>query len=455
MENFFKLALAGLFSVVPPVLAAENTTAPSAFERWATQDYLLGDWGGKRTELSRHGADFEFFYLGTVPNNLAGGLKTGTLYQGMVLATADLDSEKLLSYSGGKFHVSGLWLHGAEGFSANYAGDLNRVNLADLDKFFRLGELWYRQAFFQDKFSVKVGELAIDSDFLNPEYYTGGGRFSLLNQTFFFPTLPFNVFDAPGFPRTGHGLPSTPLATPGAVVRWSPTEKIYLQGGIYSGTPDRTDSGTRFRLSQSEGALNYLELGWRRNPGTNNAGLGGTYKLGAYYHTSHFADAYDGVFYAAGLAPDTRQHSGTYGVYFVAEQELFLEHDKMDTTQQGLVGFVRAMGAPSNRSLTQLELDGGLVYRGLIPTRDWDTLSLAVSYLEFSDDIRRAQQDINALAPGSFSPVDYEGVIELSYKVQVTAWWTIQPSVQHVFHPSGSAARPNATALILQTTLRF
>ena len=101
-------------------------------------------------------------------------------------------------------------------------------------------------------------------------------------------------------------------------------------------------------------------------------------------------------------------------------------------------------------------MDGGLVYRGLIPTRDWDSLALAGSYLEFSDDIRRAQQDINVIAGAPvFAPADYEGVVELSYKMQATAWWTIQPGVQHVFHPGGSSALPDATVFILQTTLRF
>jgi porin len=72
-----------------------------------------------------------------------------------------------------------------------------------------------------------------------------------------------------------------------------------------------------------------------------------------------------------------------------------------------------------------------------------------------SDDIRRAQQDANALLPGAFTPVDYETVLEVSYKLQLAAWWTLQPSLQRVFHPGGSAAIPDATVFILQTTLRF
>ena len=36
-------------------------------------------------------------------------------------------------------------------------------------------------------------------------------------------------------------------------------------------------------------------------------------------------------------------------------------------------------------------IDAGLVYRGFIPTRDWDSFAVAFSYLGFSRDLRRAQ----------------------------------------------------------------
>lgn len=83
--------------------------------------------------------------------------------------------------------------------------------------------------------------------------------------------------------------------------------------------------------------------------------------------------------------------------------------------------------------------------------------------MEISDDLRKAQRDINAtLAAGGAPPAftklaDYEAVIELSYKAQLTAWWTLQPSVQRVIHPGGRvlANIPDAWVFILQTTLRF
>jgi len=438
-----------------PLAGLSQTNSDSALLRWATQDYMLGDWDGLRPWLSSHGVDFEFFYAGSRPQNLAGGLRIGGAYQGAVLATMDVDSQKYLGYPGGTFHVSSLWLHGQKLFSPTYSGDLNRVNLLDFDNALRLDELWYQQKFFDGKLAVKFGELGIDSDFIVPEYYSSTCQFTLLNQTFYYPTLPYNVFDIPGFPTTAHGLSTTPYATPGAVVRWNPSPKFGLQYGLYSGSPDRSAAGVDFPISRDDGALNYLELAYRLNPGTNNPHLGGSYKLGAYYHTSSFADAYEGVFYAAGIAPKPSRHHGNYGIYLLAEQQLYLEQGKADPAQQGLTTFFRALGAPSDRNLTQLELDGGLVYRGLIPTRDWDTLALAGSYLEMSDDIARAQRDINGLAPGSFVPADHEGVLELNYKIQATAWWTIQASLQHVWHPGGSAATRDATVLIAQTTLRF
>ena len=456
MEKF-KASLCLLPALFLPFAGFSQTTTngDSTLYRWATQEYMLGDWDGARPWLSSHGVDFEFFYAGSRPQNFAGGLRIGGAYQGAGFATLDLDSEKLLGYEGGTLHVSGLWLSGQKPFSAVYSGDLNRVNLLDFPNALRLGELWYQQKFFGSKLTVKFGELSIDSDFIVPEYYSSMCQFTLLNQTFFYPSLPYNVFGVPGFPATTHGLSTTPYATPGTVIRWSPSDKFYAQYGLYSGSPDQSAAGVQFPVSRADGALNYLELGFDRNHGTNNPGLGGGYKIGAYYHTSSYPDAYQGVLYAAGLAPAPPWHDGNYGVYLLAEQQLYLAHGKADPAQRGLTGFVRALGAPADRNLMQMELDGGLVYRGLIPTRDWDTLALAGSYLETSHDIANAQRTINAMAPGSFVPVDYEGVIELDYKVQATAWWTVQGSLQHVFHPGGSAATRDATVFILQTSLRF
>ena len=148
--------LAAMLTLLTVVTRAADVTVTNQLLRWAARDYMLGDWGGLRTDLSRHGVDFELFYAGSMPDNLAGGLRTGAIYQGAGLGTLDLDSEKLLGYAGGTLNVSTLLLHGEKPFSPNYSGDYNRVNLLDFDNAFRLWELSYRQKILNDKFSFSA-----------------------------------------------------------------------------------------------------------------------------------------------------------------------------------------------------------------------------------------------------------------------------------------------------------
>jgi porin len=471
-------ALATALSTLSSVVLAQSKpeTAKSSFRQFLEQDYLLGDWGGLRSDLSKRGVDFEFLYAASLPSNLEGGIEKDTVYQGALLMLLDLNSEKLVGYEGGQLHVGSLWLHGEKPFSDRCIGDLNKVNLLDFQNGAWLWELWYEQKFCDNKLSLKFGQLAIDRDFIVPEYYNSIAGLSLLNQTFFYPTMAFNVYDQPYFPVGHHALASTPYGTPGVRLRYDPCQYVCLQVGAYDGNPDRTPPGTHINLNKDEGALIYFEAGLKLNQSKEAQGPPGNLKIGGYYHTDDFFDMYQGTFVAFDnfvaanglpLPPissgSAGTHSGNYGVYVLADQMLWREMGKEDHAQQGLVGFFRAAYAPEDRNLAWLGLDGGLVYKGLIPSRDWDTLGLAASYLEISDDLRRAQQDINAIISGAGGPApftqlaDYEGVIELSYKAQMSAWWTVQASLQRVFHPGARvfADIPDAWAFIVQTTLRF
>ena len=470
---------ASMAGFVLPAPAAELPTPEpekSSLRRFAEQDYLLGDWGGLRTDLSKRGVDFEFFYVGSGPMNLDGGLERGAIYQGGLLMALTLDSQKLVGYEGGTFNVSSIWLNGQKPFSDRFVGDLNKVNLVDFENSFRLWELWYEQKFFKDKVSLKFGQMSIDRDFILPEFYNGLSSINFLNQTFFYPTMAFNVYDQPFFPVGKHALASTPYGALGARLRVDPCEQAYIQVGAYDGNPDFSTSGTHPSLRSDEGALIYGELGLKINQTKDAKGPPGNLKIGGYYHTDDFYDmypatfnAFDNVVAAAGIplpplsSGPARTREGNYGFYFLADQMLWRENDKDDVAKQGLVGFFRVATAPKDRNLAQFGIDGGFVYKGLVPSRDWDTIGIAASYLEISDDVSRAQRDINrklalyGVSPAFTKLADYEAVIEASYKAQLTAWWTLQPSVQRVFHPGGrvQADIRDPWVFILQTTLRF
>lgn len=479
--NYALVTLVFLASTAAAVLAAPTADPPaepskSAFRQYLEQDYMLGTWGGLRTRLKERGVDFEFLYLGALPCNLAGGLKRGSVYEGALMMMLDLDSEKLLGYEGGQLHAAGLNLHSGDEFARYYVGDLNKTSLLDFPDNFNLWELWYEQKMLRGKVALKFGQLVVDRDFIVPEYYNSLAGITFLNQTFFYPTMAFNVWDQPFFPVGNHGLASTPYGAPGVRLRVDPTSNTSLQIGAYDGNPDKSRGGTDFKLSSQEGALIYTELGLKINQSREAAGPPGNLKIGGYYHTDDFFDMYQGAFVAfdnfvasEGLPVPpisngtASSHHGNYGFYFLVDQMLWREVGKDDPARQGLAGFFRGAIAPEDRNLASWGLDGGLVYKGLIPTRDWDTLGLAVSYLNLSDELARAQRDINALfrsldAPAPFAAeADYEAVVELNYRAQMTAWWSLQTSLQRVFHPGGGVFQdtPNAWVLIVQTAFRF
>lgn len=439
------------------VAAPPASTVPppaTGLEAFFTQDYLLGDWGGVRTDLAEAGVGLEFFYFGSVPSNLSGGIKTGSVYQHALLLAADLDLEKLVGWKGGLLHASAVWLEG-EPFSSTYIGDLNKTNLVDFPESFRLWEVYLEQKLFGDEVVLKAGLMSVDRDFIVPEQYNTLASINFLNQTFFYPTLAFNLYDIPGFPVGDHALPSTPYSALGALVKWQPTDAFYVQAAVYDGNPDTGDSGTDIALRSNEGALFYFETGVRSNAGKGATGLPGSLKLGGWYHTDDFYDVSTTIGSLFGLAQAPTTHEGNYGFYLLGEQMLYREGDANDPAKQGLVAFARLAAAPADRNLAEFGVDGGIVYRGLIPGRDYDTLGLAASYLRISGDIRDAQRAANRVLPGAFVVADYEGVVELSYKLQLAAWWTLQPSLQYVMHPGGSSAIEDAWALGVQTTLRF
>ena len=431
---------------------------------WLEGDYLFGDWRGLRTDLAKRGVDFEFFYIGSLPSNLSGGLDTGTEYQGALLSTVGFRSEELLGYHGGNLYLSTLWLNGSENFSNEHIGDLNKVNLTDFTNMYRLWEFWYSQKLLSDKLTIKAGLMSVDRDFIIPEYYNSLASINFLNQTFFYPTLAFNLYDILGFPTGMHSLPATPYGAVGVFAKYAPSARSYVQAAVYDGNPDDSEHGTDIRLSRDEGALFYAESGFRWDVRARMADLPGSLKAGGFYHTDEFYDVYEGASFAIGNAVGAspsfpRNVSGNYGGYLLAEQYLWLDGGNSDSAMQGALAFFRLAIAPEDRNLTELGIDGGLVFKGLVPDRDWDTLSFGMSYLKISDDISDAVGDANTAYGTSFKLPDYEGLMELSYKVQLTAWWTVQPSVQWVIHPGGYTDLANqpgdAFAFVLQSTLRF
>lgn len=111
---------------------------------------------------------------------------------------------------------------------------------------------------------------------------------------------------------------------------------------------------------------------------------------------------------------------------------------------QGLNGFLRVGAARESVNQTGRYLGAGLVYTGLLRGRDADQLGFAVAAAFNGDSFKRARR-IDGL------PVDRAEVnLELSYRMPITDWLTLQPDLQYIIDPGALGELKNALVLGLR-----
>src|SRR5260221_12583543 len=76
------------------------------------RQYMLGDWGGKRTSLASKGVTFDFFYVADLQANPVGGREQTQAGWGRIRGTMDGDFGKLTDWNGLTFHATRLWQFG-------------------------------------------------------------------------------------------------------------------------------------------------------------------------------------------------------------------------------------------------------------------------------------------------------------------------------------------------------
>ena len=454
------LSLAALAMSLAGTVAVGDARAEDG-DLW-TRDTLTGDWGGSRSSLSAHGIDIGLNYVGETFANLSGGIDTGWSYEGRAEFSIDLDLDKLAGWRGGSAHANVFQTHHVNGSPAvNYAASLADPSNIEARTATRLFSLWLQQTLFDDRVSIRAGQLAADDEFMVSD--TAG---YLINGTFGWPGLAAVNMTSGG--------PAYPLPTPGVRVEISPAKNVAFRGAVFSGDPAGEDCaddaqvcnrhGTTF--STSGGALWMGELQYAINQEDGAPGLPGVYKIGGWYQTGNFADQHYGldalgarVSLADATAVDPYNHRGDHGIYAIADQTVWR------SGARGLSIFARAGGAPSDRNLVSFYADAGLALKGLVEGRDDDVLALGVAYAKMSGAAVDLDRDVRVLAPDPSYPLrDHETVFEVSYTAQMTPWWTLQPDVQYIVHPGGhvrdtddpaGAVAGNAFLAGLRTSITF
>ncbi|MEZ5785974.1 MAG: carbohydrate porin [Xanthobacteraceae bacterium] len=429
------------------VLGLIGTTGVAGAEEksLAEREKLTGDWGGVRGALEARGITFGVEYTGEILG-ISGGLWGGehpgrgpfATYEGLFTGTLDVDLEKFMGWTGGKFHAKGFQINNAQNLNAaDYVGSLADPSNIDAYATTRLFTLWFEQNFGSFA-SIRVGQLAADDEFLGSD--TAGG---LINGTFGWATIMSSNLPSGG--------PAYPLAAPGVRLQINPAQNIALLGAVFSGDPAGKDCynndpdanpqicnryGTTF--SFSGGAFWIGEAQYNINKEEGATGLPGSYKIGAWYHTGKFADQRFGVDEFGMVVPLALNpafplyHRGDWGIYGVIDQTIW----RGPATSVSV--FLRGGLVPADRNLESWYIDGGVGMKGLLPGRADDTLTVGFAYSKISPDAIGADQDLALYVDPIWPRRSGEPVLEVSYIAQVTPWWTVQPDFQVIWKPGGN-----------------
>jgi porin len=405
----------------------ETVEKANSLSQWLAADGISGDWDGMRSTLTaEHGVEIFGNYTMEVWGNTVGGLKQGAVYTGLLGFGANVDLEKLIGWKGAMIHNNWFWLSGRDASEDLVGNFLTISNIAGFNTL-RMDELWLQQNLLDDRISIRLGQIRADTEFVISE-----ASALFLNATPGFPALLYtNLPD---------GGPVYPMGTLGIRLALTPVKEFTFQTAIFEGNKFAQNvnrHGFRYSLNPEFGYfwISEAQMRWFQNEGSS--GLAGTFRVGAWVHTARFANPFDGELL-----------DGNYGFYFIVDQILYRQ-DAAKESGTGLNWFGRLGFAPQDQNFIAFYFDTGLTYKGLIPSRDDDTIGIAFDYAQLSSGAQQA-----AIISGSVG-VGAEMVLEVTYQAQITKWLSMQPDLQFVINPGGNQDLKNALVIGLRTAITF
>lgn len=376
-------------------------------------DGLTGDWGGHRAKRLQNGVEIRLANTGDLLAVRQGNSDEVT-YTNLFEAGFAFDMEKLANLSGGSAYVWAVATHGDD--PADLIGSIHAPSNIAAPDAIRLLDAWYEQSAYSDRLGVLVGFYSVDSEFDYKEtlgIFAGGGHGTGLDLS-----------------ETGRNGPSIfPVTSFGARVRYAFSETVKARLAILDGVPGDPNDPTvtaKFKFSSDEGVFTIGELNYELRADNKFRRFG----LGAWHYTTKFDDLLDTK---PDGSPVTR--NGSAGIYGFAEWLAFREPG---TTDQGLAFAGRAGVADEDVNQVGAYYGAGLVYRGLFPGRDADSLGFGFSTVVNGGKFRQAQ----ALAGEPVSKHETEWT--LVYSAKLTRWLRLQPIFQYYVNPGTDPSAPNA-----------
>jgi porin len=449
----FLVAGATLVSVTCNVAAAEDAVQDSL----ALSIPALGEYKRGLLDL---GLNFKLNYTGEVLGNPLGGVRQRAIYENLVELAIDGDLQTIAGLNGASFHINSYHVNGS-GLSTCCIFNFLTVSNIEALPSARLFEAWFEQKLFGDMASLRIGQLAANTEFAVSEYSQ-----VYFNASFGWP----NIFAA-DMPSGG---PNYPLATPGVRLKVSPNKEVHLLAAIFNGDPSGAGftglqeildpSGVNFRLRDPP--LLMAEAQYEYNQEKGSPGLAGSIQLGGWYHFGKFNDqrrGKDGLSLANPLSNgNPLVYRGDYGVYGMIDQMIWPV--RADDPKRGVAGFALVSASPRDRNLADFYAEAGITCIGIWDSRSNDTLGLAAIYSPVSTSVSGLDADTAFFAKTHLPIRDYELAVELTYQAKIMAGFYIQPDFQYIFHPGYGVVDPvnpavgrirDAAVFGLRTLIKF
>jgi len=424
ISKFALLAL--LCGAMQTLVAAEKRTPLFHYDfnpDPATEAALIDLAKAWRADLDDTGIHPFLSYWGDFLANPVGGASPTASWMQLLVAGTRIDLEPTTGWTGGSLTVSVTDAAGSN--LSNQVGNVFTISQAYVMNTFALYDVFLTQRLLEDRLEITLGRFSAGQFFATlpamGQVVSGAVNG---NPTSLFLNAPFQ---------------STASASWAARTKFLPTRETYIEVGAFQATPrigNPAYHGADFSIRRDNGLLIMAEMGWTPTFSLNSGrDLKGVYTLGGYY-ANNPTDTFSGG--------TTRN---VFGFYALGQQMIWRQasHPNNNLSLWGGI----TLSPQDELAPMPVMAFGGLIWQGLIPNRENDSLLLSTYLGGFSTPYANAQAEA-----GNGRPT-METVFEISYLIQINKHLQIQPDLQWILQPGGTGDIPNALVIGFQVGVTF
>lgn len=413
-----------------------------------TEEGLLGDMLGLRPRLAQEGLNFNLGYLSQTASNFHGGADTRrkVAYIDQFAFTFVQDLETLTGISGAVLEGNIVNRNHNENLATQRLQDKS-VPMTDLAQ-----ESWGGQSI------TRLGWLTLGRSFNEGQLFW---RVGLMNKVQVFDqAIPcdFQILSLCGG-KSAYSMTwnNWNVHTWGTSLEWKATPEVAIKIALMEQNPQAASRGHAWSVStqHSKGIILPVEAEWK----TRVNQLPGIYTLGLSWTNAEQTHLARGVSQYWG-ASDPQGYAKTHNAYYLwaAANQQITQHRNDPLRGMSLSASV---GLGDKRTL-RLPLVSSVSarYRGPFDARPNDAVGVGVSYVKVGHWANKDQQQKQTITDlygeTGYWPIGSSAInAELFYRLQVTPWFQLQPSVQYWHNPGAISETPDAWVMGLKTSVTF